>query len=227
VAGSPSPGTAAAAWANPANQPSRRRRRLRPWIGGGRAAASGVHMLSRIGGVMVPSSSTLRAIPTDRRSQGDRHATRRRRPGQVAGSPDRSRLDDGDTHQLLGVPRGHRSHDGGWQKAAVTVPMTLLAVARAEPGWPQPDRHHRSAAVLVGAHSAGALVAVGPPPLSRPGWGGGLGVGARDQGQGSRHPRPPGLADDRQLLVIPEAATRGLPGQPGSNRPPLGVAADG
>jgi hypothetical protein len=103
--------------------------------------------------------------PADtRRPARNPHARR----GQVAGSPDPGRAGDGDSNQLLAVPRGHRPHDGGRQRVEVTVSLTLLAVARAEPGWPQPDRHHRSAAVLVGAHSADALVAVGPPRLRLP-----------------------------------------------------------
>jgi hypothetical protein len=69
--------------------------------------------------------------------------------------------------------------------------------------------------VLVVAHSAGALVAVGLPPLRLPWLGWRPRAGARDQGQGSRH------------HGHPEAATPGLPGEPGANRPALGVAADG
>jgi hypothetical protein len=124
-------------------------------------------------------------------------------------------LGDGDSSQLLTVPRGHQPHDGGRQRVEVTVLMTLLAVARAEPGWPQPDRHHRSAAVLVAAQSAGALVAVGPPPLRLP-W-----LEWRPRGGSTRSGS--GVAPPRSS---PRPPPRGLPGQPGANRAPLGIAAD-
>lgn len=130
--------------------------------------ASHVYMPNPARMVIDRRSDAQRPSPTRRRTQGDRHATRTHRRGQVAGSPDRGRAGDGDSNQLLAVPRGHRPHDGGRQRVEVTVSLTLLAVARAEPGWPQPDRYHRWAAVLVQAHSAGALVAVGLPRLRLP-----------------------------------------------------------
>src|SRR4029453_9914302 len=90
----------------------------------------------------------------------------------------------------------------------------MLAVARAEPGGPQPDRYHRWAAGRVVAHSAGALVAVGLPPLRLPWPGGRPRAGARAQGQGPPPRGPPGPPPP------------GLPGEPGANRAPLGVAAE-
>ena len=42
----------------------------------------------------------------------------------------------------------------------------------------------------------------------------------------ARAPTTDRLADDCQLPVIHEAATPGLPGEPGPNRAPLGIAAD-
>lgn len=124
-------------------------------------------MPSRIRVVMVPSSSTPRTIPTDRRSQGDRHATRTHLRGQGAGGPDCSRLGHGDFNQLLAVPRGHRPHGGGRQSVEVAVLMTPSAVGRVTPGWWQWEGG-RFAAVLVAAHLPGALVAVGPPHLRLP-----------------------------------------------------------
>ena len=212
AAGSSSPGMAAAARASPANKASRRRH-LRLWIGRTGTVASDVYMPNPARMVIDRRSDAQRPSPTRRRTQGDRHATRTHRRGQVAGSPDRGRAGDGDSNQLLAVPRGHRPHGGGRQRVEVTVSLTLLAVARAEPGWPQPDRYHRWAAVLVVAHSASALVAVGLPRLRLPWLEWRPRAGARDQGQGSRH------------HGHPEAATPGLPGESGANRAPLGVAA--
>ena len=147
AAGSSSPGMAAAARASPANKASRRRH-LRPWIGRTGTVASDVYMPNPARMVIDRRSDAQWPSPTRRRTQGDRHATRTHRRGQVAGSPDRGRAGDGDSNQLLAVPRGHRPHGGGRQRVEVTVSLTLLAVARAEPGWPQPDRYHRWAAVL-------------------------------------------------------------------------------
>ena len=196
--------------ASPGSKASRRRH-LRLWIGRTGTVASHVYMPNPARMVIDRRSDAQRPSPTRRRTQGDRHATRTHRRGQVAGSPDPGRAGDGDSNQLLAVPRGHRPHDGGRQRVEVTVSLTLLAVARAEPGWPQPDRHHRSAAVLVGAHSADALVAVGPPRLRLP-WlewrprGGstrsGSGVAPPRSSRG-RHPGP-----SRRTRSQPSAARR-------------------
>ena len=165
---------AAVAWASPANKASRRRH-PRLWIGRTGTVASDVYMPNPARMVIDRRSDAQRPSPTRRRPQGDRHATRTHRRGQVAGSPDRGRAGDGDSNQLLAVPRGHRPHGGGRQRVEVIVSLTMLAVARAEPGGPQPDRYHRWAAGRVVAHLAGALVAVGLPPLRLPWPGGGLG----------------------------------------------------
>lgn len=118
--------------ASPANKASRRRH-LRLWIGRTGTVASDVYMPNPARMVIDRRSDAQRPSPTRRRTQGDRHATRTHRRGQVAGSPDRGRAGDGDSNQLLAVPRGHRPHGGGRQRVEVTVSLTLLAVARAEP----------------------------------------------------------------------------------------------
>ena len=159
-----------------------------------------------------PTVRRPRPSPTRRRTQGDRHATPTHRRGQVAGSPDRGRAGDGDSNQLLAVPRGHRPHGGGRQRVEVTVLMTPSAVSRAEPGWPQPDRYLRWAAVLVVAHSAGALVAVGLPPLRLPWLGWRPQVGSTRSGSGLALPyRPAGR--------LPPAAGLSRGRHPGPSRP--------
>jgi len=203
---------AAAARASPANKASRRRH-LRLWIGRTGTVASDVYMPNPARMVIDRRSDAQRPSPTRRRTQGDRHTTRTGRRGQVAGSPDRGRAGDGDSNQLLAVPRGHRPHSGGRQRVEVTVSLTLLAVARAEPGWPQPDRYHRWAAVLgsgsFGRCSGGCWPASPKVALA----GVAASGGSTRSGSGVAH------------HGHPEAATPGLPGEPGANRAPLGVAA--
>ena len=173
-------------------------------------------------------SDAQRPSPTRRRTQGNRHATRTHRRGQVAGSPDRGRAGDGDSNQLLAVPRGHRPHGGGWQRVEVTVSLTLLAVARSEPGWPQPDRYHRWAAVLVVAHSAGALVAVGLPPLRLPWLGWRPQVGSTRSGSGLAPPTTSWLAAGPPACrSSPRPPPRAFPANPAPSEHPLGVAGDG
>jgi hypothetical protein len=89
--------------------------------------------------------------------------------------------------------------------------MTLLAVARAEPGWPQRDRHHRSAAVLVaalGRCSGGCWPASPKVALA----GVAASGGSTRSGSGLAPPRPTGWQQGRQ----PDGRPRGR--HPGPSR---------
>ena len=98
-------------------------------------------------------------------------------------------------------------------------------LVRQDRGWLQREGRRGSAAMLITASLPGSLVAVACRPkvvlpwVAASGWEHAIRVRAR-----APHDR---LADDRQPEVGPEAATRGLPGQPGPKRGLLGVAAGG
>jgi hypothetical protein len=215
VASPASLGMAAAAWASPANKPSRRRQ-PQPWIGRGRASASDIHMPSRIGGVTAPK---LRPAPQgpSRQTGGDKTTGTQPAGAVPARSPVvriLAGLGDGDSNQLLTVPRGHRPHDGGRKRVEVTMLMTLLAVTRAELGMVAMGRR----SVRCGAGSgASARFSGGCWPASPKVALAGVAASGREYAIRVR---------GRATTVVPEAATPGLPGQPGPNRPLPGVAAD-